>query len=153
MAQSIEVTEKVNNGIENATSIVKSYVVANIESHQGVDASGDDDSEIFLNGRGMKDLRRVEQDYATVLGLINAPSTADDERTVDLIVKKREGQLEERTTIYNKAIEKSRIVEFYLDVNSPGDSIVVVKKDHKRAERVIYYVQNSYIQLKASFDA
>jgi len=153
MAQSIEVTEKVNNGIENATSIVKSYVVANIESHQAVDASGDDDSEIFLNGRGMKDLRRVEQDYATVLGLINAPSTADVERTVDLIVKKREGQLEERTTIYNKAIEKSRIVEFYLDANSPGDSIVVVKKDYKRAERVIYYVQNSYNQLKASFDA
>lgn len=153
MAQSIEVTEKVNNGIENATSIVKSYVVANIESHQAVDASGEDDSEIFLNGRGMKDLRRVEQDYTTVLGLINAAPTADVERTVDLTVKKREGELEERVTPYSKAVEKSRIVEFFVDPNVAGDSIVVVKKDHKRAERVIYYVENSYIQLKASFDA
>ena len=101
----------------------------------------------------MKDLRRVEQDYTTVLGLINAAPTADVERTVDLTVKKREGELEERVTPYSKAVEKSRIVEFFVDPNVAGDSIVVVKKDHKRAERVIYYVENSYIQLKASFDA
>jgi hypothetical protein len=153
MAQSIEATEKQVNGITHKTPIVKSYVVANIESHQGVDASGDDDSEIFLRGKGIKDLRRVDQNYAAVLALINAAPSADVEKTVDMVVKKKDGQLEERVTQYNKAIEKDRIVEFWEDLNSIGNSIVVVKKDINRAERVIYYVTNSYAALKASFDA
>lgn len=153
MAQSIEVTEKVVNGHTHATAITKSYVVNNIESHQGVDASGTDDSEIFLAGRGTKDLRRVDENYATVLAAINAAATANVEKTVDLVVKKKEGQLEENVTQYNKAIEKDRIVEFWEDLNAAGDSVVVVKKDVNRAERVIYYVTNTYAALKASFDA
>lgn len=153
MAQSIEVTEKVQNGITNATPVVKSYVVANIESHQAVDASGANDSEVFLTGRGMKDLRRVDQDYASVLALINAAPSADVEKTVDLVVKRKDGQLEERVTPFNKAVEKHRIVEFYEDTNAAGNSVVIVKKDDNRAERVIYYVTNTYAALKASFDA
>ena len=146
-------TEKNQNGSLHATPITKSYVVANIESHQAVDASGTNDSEIFLSGRGTKDLRRVDQNYAAVLAAINAAATANVEKTVDLSVKKKDGQLEERVVPFNKAIEKDRIVEFYEDPNVSGDSIVIVKKDVNRAERVIYYVSDTYTALKASFDA
>jgi len=153
MAQSIEITEKVENGTTHPNPIVKSYVVNHIESHQGVDPAGDNDTLVFLSGKGLKDLRRVDQDYATVLGLINASPSADVERTVDLVVKRKEGQLEANVTPYNKSINKNRIVEFYEDPNSIGNSIVIVTKHRNRAERINYYVTNTYAALKASFDA
>lgn len=150
MAQFIEVTEKDQNGnSESAPNLVKSLVVHNIESAQAQGA----DTLIFMAGRGLKDVRTVDEDYATVLAAINAAPTADVQRSVDLVVKKREGELEERVTPYNKAIEKNRIVEFYENPNAVGDSVVIVKKDHNRAERVVYYVDNTYASLKSDFDA
>ena len=150
MAQFIEVTELDQNGnSEAAPNLTKSLVVHNIESMQ---AQGSN-ALIFMAGRGTKDVRVVQEDYATVLAAANAAPAANVQRTVDLVVKKREGELEERVTQYNKAIEKNRIVEFYENPNVTGDSIVIVRKDHKRAERVIYYVDNDYASLKAAFDA
>jgi hypothetical protein len=114
--------------------------------------AGTNDTEVFLEGKSGKDLRRINEIYSDVLTAINTASTADVEKVIDLTIRKKEGQLEERVTPYKKSIEKSRIVEFQADPNLSDNSIVTVKKG-KGAERVIYYVSNTYGAIKASFNA
>lgn len=153
MAQFIEVTEKEQNGISNVSPITKSYVVHNIESAQPVDVNGVNDTIIFLGGRKTKDVRRVDEEYVDVIADANAAPSADVERILDLTIKAKQGDLEERITPYSKGILKNQVVEFYADPNDAADSIVVVKVGDNNAERIIYTVDEDYAAIKASFDA
>ena len=151
MAQSIEVTEKVVNGKTLGTPLVKSLNTSYIERTQAVDASGTNDTEIFLGGRNTKDLRRVDETQAAVLAAMNAAPTTDIETGLSVTVKKKEGDLEERITPYLLTIAKSQIVEYYADPNDDTDSIIIVAVNDNSAERTIYTVDDTYAALKAKW--
>jgi len=153
MAQSIEVTEKVVNGKTHTTPVTKSYIVDNIESHQGVDSTGTDDTLIFLKGRGTKDLRRVDENYAAVLVAINTAPAANVEKTISLTVKAKQGDLESNITPYLKGFQKNQIVEFQADPNDANDSIITIKTGENNIERIVYTVDETYASIKASYDA
>ena len=151
MAQALEVTEKEVNGLVHATPITKSINSDFVEYFRGVDASGTDDSEIFLRGRATKDLRRVDENYAGVLAVVNGATTTQVEKAVSLTVKKREGQLESEVTPYLQGFPKVKIVEFYEDLNASGDSIVITSRGKNDMEREIWYVSETYAAIKAKW--
>ena len=151
MAQALEVTEKEVNGTVHATAIVKSINSDFVEYFRGVDASGTDDSEIFLKGRATKDLRRVDENYAAVLAVMNGATTTQVEKAVSLTVKKREGQIESEVSPYLQGFAKVKVVEFYEDPNVSGDSIVITSRGKNDMERDVWYVSESYDAIKASW--
>ena len=151
MAQSFEVTEKVVNGKTHATAITKSYNSAFVDRFVGVDASGTDDTEVFLKGRATKDLRRVNENYAAVLAAMNAAPTTDIEKAISLTVKAKQGDLEERITPYLQGFGKLSIVEYYADPNDANDSIVITAKGKNDMERQVWTVDDTYAAIKAKW--
>ena len=151
MSQIVEVTEERNNGRPISPFRTKSLVVQNIESIN--DEGGK--AQIFMRGKGTKDERLVSESYNTVSDAANAAPTADVKRVVKVTVKAKQGDLEERTTPYSKAIPKNQIVEFYADDQEPNDSQIVVVEgvNPGSAERSVYLVDDTYTALKAEFDA
>jgi len=151
MAQALEVTEKEVNGKIHATPITKSINSDFVEYFRGVDASGADDSEIFLKGRATKDLRIVDENYAAVLAVMNGATTTQVEKAVSLTVKKKEGQLESEVIPYLRGFSKIKIVEFYEDPNASGDSVVITSRGKNDMERDTWYVSETYTAIKAKF--
>lgn len=152
MAQSLEVTETINNGSTHSSAITKSYNSDFVERFRGVDAAGDDDTEIFMKGRATKDLRRVSENYAAVLAAANFaatdPTTAI-ETTLSLTVKKEEGDLESNVTPFLQGFSKVRVVEFYEDPQDSGDSIVITARGKNDQERQVWTVDEDYAAVKA----
>ena len=151
MAQALEVTEKEVNGLVHTTPITKSINSDFVETFRGVDASGTDDTEVFLTGRATKDLRRVNENYAAVLAAMNGATTSQLEKSVSLTVKKKEGQLESEVTPYLRGFPKVKTVEFYEDLNASGDSIVITSRGKNDMEREIWYVSETYAAIKAKW--
>lgn len=149
MSQFIEVTEEQNNGATHETAITKSLVLSAIDDFVAEGSK----TIIFVKGRGQKDTRLVSEDYATVLAAANAAPSADVERVVDFTVKAMQGDLESRVTPYNKGINKDQVIEFYADPQDANDSIVVTSLSKNEAERVVYTVDDTYANIKSSFDA
>ena len=151
MAQSFEVTEKINNGKTLATPLTKSYNTQYVERARGVDATGTDDTEIFLAGRNTKDLRRVDENYATVLAAMNAPVTTDIEKGLSLTVKYKQGDLPENVTPYLQIFGKHEIVEYFADPNNPTDTVIIVATGETNIEREVYFVDEEYPDVKAKW--
>lgn len=151
MAQSIEVTEKEVNGRTNSSPITKSINTDYIESFRGVDASGTDDTEIFLKGRATKDLRRVNENYAAVAAAAIVVSTSVKDLIVSLTVKKKSGDIEANVTPYLTGIPKHTIVEYFADPNDATDSIVVTARGKNDMEREYWTVDETYAAIKAKF--
>lgn len=151
MAQSLEVTEKVVNGFTHPTAITKSYNSAFVETFRGVDAAGDDDTEIFLRGRATKDLRRVDENYAAVLAAANGVTTTAIETALSLTVKAAPGDLEADITPYLQGFPKNQVVEFYADPNDANDSIVITARGKNGLERDVWTVDEAYAAIKANW--
>jgi hypothetical protein len=151
MAQSFEVTEKVVNGKTHGTALTKSYNSAYVENFKGVDASGTDDTEVFLKGRATKDLRRVDENYAAVLAAMNAAPTTTIEKSISLTVKAKQGDLEANIVPFLKGFGKSTIVEYFADPNDAADSIVITAEGKNDMERAVWTVDETYAAIKAKF--
>lgn len=149
MAQSLEVTEKEVNGKVLGTPITKSYNSDYVDRFRGVDATGTDDTEIFLKGRATKDLRRVDENYAAVLAAMNGATTTQVEKSISLTVKKEEGDIEANVTPYLQGFAKVRVVEFYADPNDAADSIVITARGKNDMERQVWTVDEDYATIKA----
>ena len=149
MAQSLEVTETINNGSTHSSAITKSYNSDFVERFRGVDAAGDDDTEIFMKGRATKDLRRVSENYAAVLAAMNGATTTQVEKSISLTVKKEEGDLESNVTPFLQGFAKVRVVEFYEDPQDYGDSIVITARGKNDQERQVWTVDEDYAAVKA----
>ncbi len=152
MAQSFEVTEKVVNGKTHQTAIVKSYNTSFVETATAVDASGADDTLVFLAGRATKDLRRVDEDYAAVVAAMNAASAGYDKSGVSLTVKAAPGDTVENTTPYAQMFAKSDVVEFFANPNDAADSFVITQTGANNQERSVWLVDDLYSAIKTDFN-
>ena len=150
MAQYIEVNEKTINGINHKTPVVKAFNTEYIERTQAVDALGTNDTEIFLGGKSVKDLRRVDEDQSSVLSGINATPTSDVQKAFSVTIVKREGDLQERVEPYGLNLLKSDVVEFYSDGGS--GTVIVTQGNNNKAERVVYYASQDYSSIKTRWD-
>ena len=151
MAQSLEVTETINNGKTYSTEITKSYNSRFVKRARGVAVGSDNFTEVFMKGRATKDLRRVRQDYATVLAAINGleQTLLGNDRVMSLTVKARGGDLESNITPYLQMFPKNDVVEFYADPNDSGDSIVITQAGKNNQERQVWTVDEDYAGVKA----
>ena len=146
MAQSVEVTEEVNNGTTNNTPITKSINTRYLKSSQD-QGSG---ALLVVAGRDTMDTRVVSEDNATVLAAANGVTTTDIEKLLAVTVLKGPSGREVAAP-FAKSIAKIDIVEFYADLQTPTDSVIVLQADKNDAERKVYIVDETYTAIKAKW--
>ena len=147
MAQSIEITEEINNGKTHPSPITKSINTFYVKATQSNGAK----CEIELKGRSTQDYRIVSESNSAVFALAVAAPTTDINTLFAAPVKQFPGGLELETFV-DRNFSMVSVVEFYDNPQDAGVSTVIVEAEEKNtAERAVYIVEETYTNIKAKW--